>query len=103
MREARDAVGEHGRAARAVDRAVHASPATHRPVGGVHDGVDHLLGDVAPHDREVHGPMVAHALLDGHAQEAFSSRSTARSSTAWRSSGVATLRRTAERIVRPSS
>ena len=51
----RPALGQDRRAAGAVDRAVHAAAAEQRLVGGVDDGVDDLLGDVAAHDLDGSG------------------------------------------------
>jgi hypothetical protein len=42
-----------------MDRTVDPSTPTHRATGGVHHGVDVLLGDVALHDRQLHDPILA--------------------------------------------
>jgi hypothetical protein len=49
------------RAAPAVDRAVHPAAAQQRGVGGVHDRVHLLLGDVALHCHDVHVTSLPHA------------------------------------------
>ena len=98
--EARLAVGQHRRSARAVDRPVDAPAAAHAAVGGVDDRVDLLLGDVALHGG---GPHVSPpgASRPGHC--ARTSSSVARSRAAWRSSGLSKARPAVAAIVRPSS
>ena len=63
--EPADAVLEHRRSARAVDRPVDATAAAHRPVGGVDHRVDLLLGDVAPGDRDLHASSLQILLSAG--------------------------------------
>ena len=74
----------------AMDGPVHAAAAQQRRIGGVDDGVNRLPGDVALHRGEVHAPY-------------FSSRSTARSSAACRSSTVLWCLRVVLEMVMPSS
>src|SRR5690606_28179601 len=50
--EATDALLEHGWSPGAVDRAVDAAASAHAAVGGVHDRIDLLGGDVTRDDRD---------------------------------------------------
>ena len=50
---------EDRRTAAPVDRPIHPSPAQQRGVGGVHDRVDLLFGDVPAYDRDPHAVNLA--------------------------------------------